>query len=223
MISGAGQYFPPIIVGVIFFGFLFFFLPETQYNRPAKAQAPSAQSRSASEDEITPPNQKDSTSVEETQPADLPVRKPYIQQLNPWSGINPGGNTVNFFIIVARSWPLVLYPAVIYSTIIFGLGVAALLAFLDTAAPVFQAPPYNMSAFVQSLISVPFMIGGAFGCFIGGLGSDLFCRYRARKNKGVFEPENRLLVVILPAFLAASGIIMSVSLPFLEPLPCSRC
>lgn len=79
-----------------------------------------------------------------------------------------------------------------------------------------------MSAFIQSLISVPFMIGGAFGCFIGGLGSDLFCRYRARKNNGVFEPENRLLVVILPAFLAASGILMSVSLPsFIEPLPCS--
>jgi hypothetical protein len=202
------------IVTVIFFGFLFLFLPETQYYRPAKAQAPSSQSISTSEDEITPPNQKDSTYVEDAQPVDSPVKKSFVQQLNPWSGINPGGNKANFLTLVVRSWPLVVYPAVIFGTINYGLGVATLLTYLDTAAPVFQSPPYNMSAFIQSLISVPLMIGGTFGCLYGGLGSDLFCKYRARKNNGVFEPENRLLMVIFPAVLVACGIIMSVSLPF---------
>jgi hypothetical protein len=110
---------------------------------------------------------------------------------------------------VVRSWPLVLYPAVIFATLNFGLGVAVTLCFLDVAAAVFQSPPYNMSPGVQ--IVLPVLIGGVLGSIAGGYVTDIYCRYRASMNNGVFEAENRLLLIFLPGLATSAGVLMSAS------------
>jgi hypothetical protein len=187
---------------------VFFFIPETQFYRPSKAQTPSIQSDSGSGNEA-PPTQKDVTSVEHAQPVGSPVKKSFLQQLNPWSGLHPGGGNASFLSLVVRSWPLVVYPAVFFATLNFGFGVAAVLCFVDVAPAVFQSPPYSMSPGVQSLIIVPYCIGGALGTVVAGRGTDLYCRYRASKNNGVFEPENRLIMVPFLALFTSAGLLMS--------------
>jgi hypothetical protein len=189
---------------------VFFFIPETQYPRSSLAQYPSAH--------LLPPRlQSDSKSskpivtVEEAQ-AVIPPKKSYLQQLKPWSGINPNGQKASFVELSLRGWPLILYPAVAYATVAFGFGVCGILMCIATYSIVFESPPYNMDPGIASLMFL-FLAGGAFiGSFCGGVATDLLSRYLSSKNNGIFEPESRLILLIGPLFLLPSGLIMYYAL-----------
>jgi hypothetical protein len=58
---------------------------------------------------------------------------------------------------------------------------------------------------VGLLYLAPF-IGGVLGSSIAGKISDIVCRWMTRRNGGVFEPEFRLVMVILVAFSTVLGI-----------------
>ena len=191
-----------IVYGVMLVA-VFLLIPETQYPRTSLAQAPFAQlhSRGPQCDE----NPKTNVSVE-----DNPVvaRMSYLQQLNPWSGINPNGQKASFVSLSLRSWPLIIYPAVAYATVVFGFAVCGILMCIATYSIVFESPPYNMDPGIASLMFL-FLAGGAFiGSFYGGLGTDLLSRYLSSKNHGVFEPESRLILLVGPLLLLPSGMIM---------------
>jgi len=140
----------------------------------------------------------------------MPVKKTYRQGLRPWSGINPNGEKASFLSLFLRSWPLVVYPAVAYSTFVFGLAVSCLIAVFTTVATVFQSPPYNFSPGIQSLIFLALLTGGLIGAFVGGFGTDVVIKYRSSKNNGVFEPENRLILMIFPMLIVPAGLLMYV-------------
>lgn len=182
----------------------FFGLPETQYPRISAAQAPT---RSIGDDHVTT-TLKDEASTEENEPTAVPARKSYLQQLNPWSGINPNGQKAGFFWLFIRPWPLILYPAVAYATLVFGFAISALLMVVVTAAEVFQSPPYNFGPGVQSLMFLFGVIGGLFGSIWGGYGTDVLTRYKSSKNNGIFEPENRLVLLVAALFLGPAGVLM---------------
>jgi hypothetical protein len=143
---------------------VFFLFPETQYRPPLNSTAANTT------------NDAESHSDKETtlgviprdgEPEPLPPpEKSYLQELNPWSGLNPGSSdSTSFFFLVIRAWPLVVYPAVIYSFLVFSFTLACVLFVVNTAPIVFQSPPYNFSPGVQSLINLSACIGAAFGAF----------------------------------------------------------
>ena len=103
---------------------------------------------------------------------------------------------------------MTVYPAVIFSFFVFSFNLGCLLAVLNTAASVFQSPPYNMSPGIQSLIFLPEFFGVAVGAYCGGALTDRFIEWLTRKNNGVFEPEQRLVALILPLFLVPAGVLM---------------
>jgi hypothetical protein len=201
----ANQKFLTIVCVVIFFG-MFFFLPETQYARPSTSPGTSAHVSH-------PTERKDSTCSEKSQTGTIPLKKPYLRELKPWSGINPNGHKASFLFLFLRGWPLIVYPAVLYATVAFGLAVSSLLIAVGTAPTVFQGPPYNMTAGVQSCIYIAMLIGALLGAIWGGYGTDLISRYRASKNDGVFEPESRLLLMIAPALIVPAGLLMYFPFP----------
>ena len=51
------------------------------------------------------------------------------------------------------------------------------------------------------------------GTYAGSASTDRFAEWRARKNNGVFEPETRLVLLIMPFFIVPIGLLM-YSLPF---------
>jgi hypothetical protein len=180
---------------------LFFFFPETQYFRESEDST-----------QVAAPTEKGPTTSEEPESvsshSDIP-KKSYLQQLTPWSGINPGiAKNTSFFNLLVRSWPMVVYPAVIYSFLTFAFNLACILAILNTAASIFQTPPYNMSPGIQSLIFIPGLVGAAAGAIWGGAMTDRYIRWQTRKNNGVFEPEFRLPPLILPFFIVPAGVLM---------------
>jgi hypothetical protein len=176
-----------------------FFFPETQYRRDQAAEP---------EQSDVPSTEKEPATVTETFPTMPNSYRTF--RLGVWSGINPGikkdTTLLNLFL---RPWPLVFYPAVMYSFITFSINIGCILAVANTVAIVFQSAPYNMSPGIQSVAYYVNMIFGiSIGAFCGGALSDRYIQWRARKNNGVFEPEVRLELLILPLFIVPAGALM---------------
>jgi hypothetical protein len=70
------------------------------------------------------------------------------------------------------------------------------------------APPYNFSIGQQGLVFLSPCIGNLIGSFLCGYLNDGLARWSSRRNGGVFEPEMRLPVVLFPALLVPTGLLM---------------
>jgi hypothetical protein len=188
--------------------FIFLFFPETLYFRnletpPQELQVDDFTEKGhvTSADRSPAPSQSDNVASNTT-------RKSFFQELKPWSQINP--NT-SFLELLFRPWPLIVYPAAIYTLLVFSSTLAWSLCVLNTNASIFQKAPYNFSPGINSLIKIPPIIGTIFGVYLGGALTDQYVQWRARKNNGIFEPEMRLAALILPFFVVPAGILMYYS------------
>jgi hypothetical protein len=70
------------------------------------------------------------------------------------------------------------------------------------------APPYNFSASQQGLTFIAAIIGNIVGSVSCGWATDTLIRWSSRRNKGIYEPEMRLPVVLIPAVLCPTGLLM---------------
>jgi hypothetical protein len=201
---------------------IFLFLPETQYYRRYDLKNNSADTKDSNqvtEKEVPTSPDEESTEKEATsqangsaaEPENVPngessiPKKTYVQELKPWSKINPDAS---FIHLLLRPWPLIVYPAVFFGFLAFATTLAWVVCYVDTAASVFQAPPYLMSIGISGLYNVPAIIGICIGGFIGGAMTDWIAERMARRNNGVFEPESRLVALVIPFFLEPIGLIM---------------
>lgn len=103
---------------------------------------------------------------------------------------------------------MIVYPAVIYSFLCYSISLVIVVAVNILNPFVFQAPPYMWKPQINGLINVPGLLGNLFGAWAGGDLVDAFCAWRTRKNKGIFEPESRLYMLIIPFIIASTGCIL---------------
>jgi len=174
---------------------IFFFFEETQYLRNNNTN-------------ITADKSHDLTAVETDASVTNTIRKKtFLQRIKPWSGIHPTTSYLSFFV---RPWPLLAYPAVLYSLVTFSTAASWSICLLDTYASVFQRPPYNLSPGINSLIYISGIIGLLLGSYMGGPLTDKMAEWYARKHNGVFEPEVRLVAMIIPFFVVPAGLLMYI-------------
>ncbi|KAF2000682.1 MFS general substrate transporter [Amniculicola lignicola CBS 123094] len=128
-------------------------------------------------------------------------KKTFIEELSLWSGVPPT-NLVKMFI---RPFPMIVYPAVIYSFLCYSISLVIVVAVNILNSFVLQAPPYNWQPQINGLINIPGFLGNVFGAYAGGDLVDYFSYWRAKKNKGVFEPESRLYMLTIPFFITSAG------------------
>lgn len=96
---------------------------------------------------------------------------------------------------------LLRHPAVIWGYCMWSVTFTWVIIQGAVADQIFSYPPYNLSAqSVGNLIGVAPLIGSALGTVFGGFSCDFFSRRMALRNKGVYEPEFRL-IVIAPALI----------------------
>jgi len=57
------------------------------------------------------------------------------------------------------------------------------------------------------------MIGGIAGSVAAGSLTDVYAKFRSEKNRGVFEPEDRLIVLFIPLIIAPCGVLMDDFFP----------
>lgn len=194
------------------------FVPETRYDRskvtsgtasPGSTSQPDLESAGEGET-VTEDNGAKMTRVATAEktfnhPAyrqDHISKKTWKQELSLWSGVPKDTSLFKLFI---RPLPLIVYPAVILSFLGFAVSLAWVVAINILNPFVLQAPPYNWSPSINGLINISGLIGNVLGAWLGGWVVDRYSDWRSKKNGGVFQPETRLHLLVIPALLVPTG------------------
>lgn len=83
----------------------------------------------------------------------------------------------------------------LFSFFAYGLTTSWLIVVGSVLALIFTAPPYNFSVSGVGLVSIASLIGAILGAFTIGPLADWVVKFMSRRNKGVYEPEFRLLLI----------------------------
>jgi hypothetical protein len=154
---------------------LFFFCPETTYQRPASSNIDL-------NGVISPPPPVDL--LEEKDPVDPEEPWTFRQKLRVWRGIE---SDENIFKIILRPIPLSILPPVMFS-FITGLSWAWLSVLFGITALIYGSEPYNFTVFQIGLL----FLGGVLVsvlAFVSGPLNDWTCKFMSRHNNGTYEPE----------------------------------
>lgn len=88
-------------------------------------------------------------------------------------------------------------PAVIWSCSMWSVCFTWLIIQASVAQRIFGAPPYNMDSInVGIFIGCAPLSGAVIGTLFAGVISDWIAKTMAIRNKGIYEPEFRLLIMI---------------------------
>jgi hypothetical protein len=203
------------IIGAILVGINFlvvvFLCPETRFERTGHGSAEPIVLDTLSQDANTA--EKTMADSEQKQPTDRPcdisdtpidtiAKKSWSQQLKPWS---PLAQNLSLFKLFLRPWPLIAYPEIIFSTLVTAIAVAWVVGINILNSFVLQAPPYSWSPAVNGLINIPGFLGNVCGALIGGPLVDWYSDWHARRNGGIFQPESRLTLLIVPGIMVPTG------------------
>jgi hypothetical protein len=154
---------------------ILFFFPETQFFRSgANDPAPLSVSGEVEKAVLE-------TTAEESP---SPPKRSFLQELSPIPKIDP---SKNYFLMLIKPIPIILYPATIFAFLSFASTLGFLVAAITTAGAVFQSPPYNMTPAISGLINVPSFIGNLLGSYCGGGFTD---RLANGKLVGIMESLN---------------------------------
>lgn len=119
--------------------------------------------------------------------------------------------------------PLIAFPAVLFSTIVYGSYFTWLLTISILSVNIFSAPPYLLNPAQVGMTNLPLLGVALIGAPLSGWTADAVAKFMARRNKGIFEPEFRLTLMI-PATIFATigflgfGITTSQGYPIAWPL-----
>ena len=127
-------------------------------------------------------------------------KEPYRHQLALFRG---RVSTESFWRNVWKPVPLIAYPAVLFSTVVYGTYFTWLLTISVLSVSIFSAPPYSLGPAQIGLTNLPLLAVGLLGSPLSGWVADRAATLMARRNKGVFEPEFRL-TLMLPAVIFAT-------------------
>ena len=102
-----------------------------------------------------------------------------------------------YWKVLVRPLMMLIFPQVLFSFFAYGLTTSWLIVVGSVLAQVFTVPPYNFSISGVGLVSLASLIGAIIGAFVVGPLADWVVKFMARRNKGVYEPEFRLTLVIV--------------------------
>jgi len=141
--------------------------------------------------------------LEQRRHHDHNVPKTFTQSLTVFNG-----RLRNDSFIKAAIRPVILfmYPAILWSTVVYSLSVGWLIVLSESVAHIYQHHPYNFTPLQTGLVYLSPFIGGILGTAVAGKLSDLIVRFMARRNQGIYEPEFRLVMGLPVAICTALGL-----------------
>lgn len=112
----------------------------------------------------------------------------------------------SWWMVALRPFFLYTYPSILFGSFIYSFAVVWLIVISETIADIFESPAYNYSAQTVGLFYISPFIGGILGSLAAGLISDRLSRFLIRINKGKYEPEFRLFMLIPSTFFISLGL-----------------
>ncbi|KAJ8062321.1 hypothetical protein OCU04_008868 [Sclerotinia nivalis] len=183
--------------------------PETTFYRDTSSDN-SVEVEMLEEDNSTPQNNKldnpaQTTSSPRHEAENFDVEK--YSQASSWKyhfgfGAVKFHNQSRVFKLCVDPIILLAHPAVLWGCVMWSAVFTWIILIGAVVSQIFGAPPYSMSTTaVGNLAGIAPLIGSTIGTLTGGWSCDKVAGYLALRNRGVYEPEFRLLIII-PAFVA---------------------
>jgi len=117
--------------------------------------------------------------------------KPSKQQWKLWQPFE--GNILQEFLL---PWYLLLFPIVELAAFTVSWSASSFLTLNLTQSQVFAAPPYNFSPQTVGFFNFAVLVGAVIGLFTAGPLSDFIAAKLTNRNRGIREPEMRLLTAV---------------------------
>lgn len=102
----------------------------------------------------------------------------------------------NIFMEFILPWKLCLFPIVEFSAFVVSWSASSFLTLNLTQSQAFAAPPYNFSSAKIGFFNFAILIGGLIGLLTAGPLSDMVAARLTKRNRGIREPEMRLLAMV---------------------------
>lgn len=132
--------------------------------------------------------------------------KPSKQQWKLWQPHE--GSMVKEFIL---PWELLLFPIVEFAAFVVSFSASSSLMLNLTQSQAFAAPPYNLGSETIGFFNFAILIGAMIGLFTSGPLSDYVAAVLTRRNRGIREPEMRLLAMVpYVILLIISNVVVAV-------------
>lgn len=101
---------------------------------------------------------------------------------------------------------LVRIPAVSFVAFQYGIILCWIAILATTQATLFLYPPYNFTSIgIGNLNLAPFL-GCIIGVAYGGPLNDMYVIWLAKRRNGIYEPESRLHMLVLPLLVTPAGL-----------------
>lgn len=211
-------YFVAIFGGVLF-PFLLFFVPETTFSRDALQDADTGGAdgrtsirgppRDALQDterahhSHTSSLEKTPGRVNSSSPTVSPQKVSFARSLLPFNGRHISDSFVKLLL---RPFPLFLHPGILWACLIQGTLIGWTVLIGIVLAAIMLGPPLWFNEVETGYMYTGAFIGALLGFAIAGLLSDWSARVLTRWNKGVYEPEFRLILVIPQLVFGCAGL-----------------
>ncbi|USW52693.1 Putative major facilitator superfamily, MFS transporter superfamily [Septoria linicola] len=175
-----------------------FLVPETRYNRSLAAYG------QATEEEV----EANPALAAEARPVRLSERPAFdFDQYQPrtiWSDMRIVVGEADWWegwYTFFHTFQILLFPNVLWAFCLNGLTLGVNIALGTTYGAIVTAPPYNWPESSASYVTPGQIVTALVALPLLGNGSDYVLKWRARRNGGVHEPENRLLLLWIPILI----------------------
>lgn len=137
--------------------------------------------------------------------------KPSRAQFNIFQEIDrkAAHSVVRHFLTPLR---ILFFPIVLWAAVSMGAAADALLAVNILQSQALASPPYNFSPSQVGYANFALVVGGVVGLAVAGPWSDYISQKATLKNKGIREPEMRLVALLPFAIVAVIGLVVSTLL-----------
>ena len=230
-----GAFFTPILVGkithtigwqwsfyfvAIFCGamlpLLFFFVPETAFRRDdylntdirgeeSLQHDTDFKTRTANGNRHSPSSgiEKQPGPVSGSSPVSIPPKVGFAGSLLPFNGRKTDENPIK---LILRPLPLFLHPAVLWACLIQGTLIGWTVMIGVVLAAIFLGPPLWFNEVQTGYMYTGPFVGAILGFLLAGLLADWSAKIMIKKNKGVYEPEFRILLVVAQMVFGCAGL-----------------
>ena len=133
----------------------------------------------------------------------IPKKVSFARTLLPFNGRKTDDN---FFKLIIRPFPLFLHPAILWGCLIQGTLIGWTVMIGVVLAAVFLGPPLFFDEVQTGYMYTGAFIGAIVGFLLAGVLADWSTKLMIRRNKGVYEPEFRIVLVIAQLIIGCTGL-----------------
>ena len=136
-------------------------------------------------------------------PSAVPRRTPYLRTLLPFNGRK---THEPFLKLLIRPLPLFFHPGILWATLIQGTLIGWTVMIGVVLAAIFLGPPLWFGEVQTGYMYTGPFVGAILGFLLSGILADWGAKFMIRRNKGVYEPEFRILLVIPQMVCGCAGL-----------------